>query len=125
MYTHCELINPAMSVYIVCKQPIHHQPVVHTLACSKDFHICVLRALFHTHVFFKFKSSCNRSESSHTYICKHVYVHACTLAYDNILILCNFSVNWSVAMQLETHTWLMWGKVQVKLQSTGKDNGCP
>ena len=51
----CDLIKPATSVYIVREQLIHHQSVVHMLARSKDFPIRVVRALFHTRVFFKFK----------------------------------------------------------------------
>ena len=38
---------------------ICHQPVVDKLAHSKDFPIRVVRALFYTRVFFKFKSSCS------------------------------------------------------------------
>ena len=40
-----------MSVYIVHKQLIPNQPVVHTLACSEDFPIHVVHVLFHTQVF--------------------------------------------------------------------------
>ena len=43
----CELIKPATSVYIVCEQLICHQPVLCTLALSKDFPIHVAHALFH------------------------------------------------------------------------------
>ena len=59
MHLHCELIKPAASVYIVHEHLIHHQPVVHVLACSEDFPIRVVLALFHMQVFFKSKSSCN------------------------------------------------------------------
>ena len=48
----------AMSVYIAREQFIRHQPVVRTLACSEDFCTRVVRALLHTRVFVKFKSSC-------------------------------------------------------------------
>ena len=53
-----ELIKPAMSVYIVCEQLKRHQPLVHTLALSEDFPVCVVHALLHTHAFLKFKSTC-------------------------------------------------------------------
>ena len=52
-------VKSATSVYIACKQLIHHQPVVHTLARSEDFPVRVVRVLFHTQVLFKFKSSCS------------------------------------------------------------------
>ena len=48
----------AMSVYIALEQFIRHQPVVRTLARSKDFCTRVVHALLHTRVFVKFKSSC-------------------------------------------------------------------
>ena len=48
----------ATSVYIACKQFIRHQAVERTQARSKDFHTHVVRALLHTRVFMKFKSSC-------------------------------------------------------------------
>ena len=48
----------AMSVYIAREQFIHHQPVMCTLARSKDFCTRVVRALLHTRVLVKFKSSC-------------------------------------------------------------------
>ena len=47
-----------MSVYIVHNQLRRHQPLVDMLARSKYFPICVVHALFHTRVFFKFKMSC-------------------------------------------------------------------
>ena len=49
----CELIKLATSVYIVCGQLRHHQPLVHMLARSKDFPIDVVHALVisHTSVF--------------------------------------------------------------------------
>ena len=50
VHSRCELIKPTTSVYIVCEQLIRHQPVVHMLACSEDFRIRVVRALFHTRV---------------------------------------------------------------------------
>ena len=46
------------SVYIAREQFIRHQTVKRTQACSKDFHTRVVRALLHTRVFMKFKSSC-------------------------------------------------------------------
>ena len=48
----------AMSVYIAREQFIHHQTVERMQACSKDFHTRVVRALVHTRVFMKYKSSC-------------------------------------------------------------------
>ena len=48
---------PAMSVYIAREQFIRHQTIERTQARSKDFHIHVVRALLHTRVFMKFKSS--------------------------------------------------------------------
>ena len=48
----------ATSVYIAHKQFIRHQTVERTQARSKDFHTRVVRALLHTRVFMKFKSSC-------------------------------------------------------------------
>ena len=48
----------ATSVYIAYEQFIRHQPVVRTLARSEDFCTHVVRALLHTRVFVKFKSSC-------------------------------------------------------------------
>ena len=47
-----------MSVYIAHEQFIRHQAVERTQARSVDFHTRVVRALLHTHVFMKFKSSC-------------------------------------------------------------------
>ena len=59
----------ATSVYIARKpareQFIRHQTVERTQARSEDFHIRVVRALLHTRVFVKFKSSC----TVHMYIC--------------------------------------------------------
>ena len=52
VHSRYELIKHAMSVYIVREQLRHHQPLVHTLACSEYFPIRVVRALFHTQVFF-------------------------------------------------------------------------
>ena len=66
VYLRCKLIKPAMSVYIVREQLIRHQPVVHMLARNEDYPIRVVRALFYTQVFFKFKSSCTiRMMTSH------------------------------------------------------------
>ena len=48
----------ATSVYITREQFIRHQTVERTQARSEDFHTRVVRALLHTHVFIKFKSSC-------------------------------------------------------------------
>ena len=48
-------------VYIAREQFIHHQTVERTQARREDFHTCVVRALLHTHVFMKFKSSCTVS----------------------------------------------------------------
>ena len=48
----------ATSVYIAREQFIRHQTVDCMQTCSEDFHTHVVRALFHTHVFMKFKSSC-------------------------------------------------------------------
>ena len=48
----------ATSVYIAREQFIRHQPVVCTLARSEDICTRVVRALLHTRVFVKFKSSC-------------------------------------------------------------------
>ena len=48
----------ATSVYIACEQFIRHQTVKRMQACSEDFHIRVMRALLHTHVFMKFKLRC-------------------------------------------------------------------
>ena len=48
----------APSVYIAREQFIHHETVERTQAHSEDFHTRVVRALLHTHVFMKFKSSC-------------------------------------------------------------------
>ena len=48
----------ATSVYIAREQFIRHQPVVCTPARSEDFCTCVVRALLHTHMFVKFKSTC-------------------------------------------------------------------
>ena len=45
---------------------MHHQTVERTRAYSEDFHNRVVRALLHTCVFMKFKSSC----TVHTYILK-------------------------------------------------------
>ena len=61
VHSRCELIKPTMSVDIVREQLIRHQPVVRTLARSKDFPICVVCALFHMRVFFKFILSCTVS----------------------------------------------------------------
>ena len=47
-----------MSIYIAREQFIRHQTVECTQARSKDFHIHVVHALLHMHVFMKFKSSC-------------------------------------------------------------------
>ena len=48
----------ATSIYIACEQFIRHQTIERTQACSEDFHTRVVRALLHTRVFMKFKSSC-------------------------------------------------------------------
>ena len=48
----------ASSVYTAREQFIHHQTVERPQARSEDFHTCVVRALLHTRVFMKFKSSC-------------------------------------------------------------------
>ena len=48
----------ATSVYIAHEQFIHHQTVERMQARSEDFHTHVVRALLHTRVFMKFKSSC-------------------------------------------------------------------
>ena len=48
----------ATSVYIAREQFIGHQTVERTQARSEDFHTHVVRALLHTRVFVKFKSSC-------------------------------------------------------------------
>ena len=48
----------ATSAYIACEKFIRHQTVKHTQARSEDFHTRVMRALLHTRVFMKFKSSC-------------------------------------------------------------------
>ena len=48
----------ATSVHIAHEQFIHHQPVVYMLVCSEDFCTRVVRALLHTRVFLKIKSSC-------------------------------------------------------------------
>ena len=48
----------ATSIYIARKQFIRHQTVERTYARSEDFHTRVMRALLHTRVFMKFKSSC-------------------------------------------------------------------
>ena len=48
----------AASIYIACEQFIRHQTVKRTQALSEDFHTRVVRALLHTRVFMKFKSSC-------------------------------------------------------------------
>ena len=50
----------AMSVYIAREQFIHHQTVERMQARSEDLHTHVLRALLHTCVFMKFKSSCTK-----------------------------------------------------------------
>ena len=57
VHSHYKLIKHATSVYIICEQLRCHQLLVHTLACS-EYPIRVVRALFHTRVLFKFKSSC-------------------------------------------------------------------
>ena len=57
-YTMCQVhiyYELFMSVYIVCEQSRHHQPVVR--ACS-DYLVRVVFALFHMLVFLKFKLSC-------------------------------------------------------------------
>ena len=46
------------SIYIAREQFIRHQTVKRTQARREDFHIRVVRALLHTRVFMKFKSSC-------------------------------------------------------------------
>ena len=51
---------------IAREQFIRHQTVERTQARSEDFHTRVVRALLHTRVFMKFKSSC----TIHTYILK-------------------------------------------------------
>ena len=56
-------IKHATGVYIVCEQLRRHQPLVHTLARNEYFPIRVVRALFHTRVLFKFKSSCTVAET--------------------------------------------------------------
>ena len=48
----------ATSVYIAREQFIRHQTVERTQAHSEDFHIRVVHALLHMHVFMKFKLSC-------------------------------------------------------------------
>ena len=48
----------ATRVYIAHEQFIRHQTVERTQARSENFHIRVVCALLHTHVFMKFKSSC-------------------------------------------------------------------
>ena len=48
----------ATSVYIAYEQFIRYQLVVCTLARSEDFCTHVVRALLHTRVFVKLKSSC-------------------------------------------------------------------
>ena len=53
----------AISVYIAREQFLRHQTVERTQACSEDFHIRVVRALLHTRVFMKFKSSCTVAKS--------------------------------------------------------------
>ena len=40
----CTHIMSATSVYIVREQLRHHQPIMHTLACSESFPICVVHA---------------------------------------------------------------------------------
>ena len=58
----------ATSVYIAHEQFIRHQPVVCTLARSKDFCTHVVHVLLHTRMFVKFKLSCtvqNMSNSVH------------------------------------------------------------
>ena len=47
----------ATSVYIAREQFIRHQTVERMQARSEDFHSRVVRALLHTRVFMKFKSS--------------------------------------------------------------------
>ena len=63
----------ATSVYIARKQFIRHQTVERTQARSEDFHTRVVRALLHTRVFMKFKSSCtvSRDKAMHTH-CNHM-----------------------------------------------------
>ena len=51
----------ATSVYVAREQFIRHQTVERTQARSEDFHTRVVRALLHTRVFMKFKSSCTVS----------------------------------------------------------------
>ena len=48
----------ATSVYIAREQFIRHQTVERAQAHSEDFHTRIVRALLHTRVFMKFKSSC-------------------------------------------------------------------
>ena len=48
----------AMSICIAHEQFIRHPTVERMQARSEDFHTRVMRALLHTHVFMKFKSSC-------------------------------------------------------------------
>ena len=45
-------------IYIAREQFIRHQTVKRMQARSEDFYPCVVRALLHTRVFIKFKSSC-------------------------------------------------------------------
>ena len=59
----------ATSVYIAREQFIRHQTVERMQARSEDFHIRVVRALLHTRVFMKFKSSCT----------VYVHMHICVL----------------------------------------------
>ena len=56
----------ATSAYIADAQFIRHQTVERMQARSEDFHARVVRALLHTRVFLKFKSSC-------TVHCKFLY----------------------------------------------------
>ena len=60
------------SVHIAREQFLRHQIVERTQARSEDFHIHVVRALLHTRVLMKFKSSCTVC----MYVCTYVlYVH--------------------------------------------------
>ena len=47
LHSHYELIKHTTSVYIVREQLRRHQPLVHMLACSEYFLICVVHMLFH------------------------------------------------------------------------------
>ena len=58
VHSRYELIKLSTSVYIVHEQLRRYQPLVHMLARSEDLPVRVVRVLFHTLVFLKFKSSC-------------------------------------------------------------------